>query len=91
VGEISRVADELYFAVRPLRGNLSSRNRCCEDSMWVLPIFGITMQSSQTQGHESIDEMKAALSAVCYQCLYTAERVPHILRDLYTEGFTAFG
>jgi hypothetical protein len=44
-----------------------------------------------TQKAETADAMMAALSAVGYQFPYTAERVQRMLRDLYTEGFTAFG
>jgi hypothetical protein len=42
------------------------------------------------QGAEDIDAVLAALSAVSYYFPYTAERALRMLRDLYTEGFTAF-
>jgi hypothetical protein len=44
-----------------------------------------------TQNAESTDVMMAALSAVSYQFPYAAERTLRMLRDLCTEGFTAFG
>jgi hypothetical protein len=42
------------------------------------------------QGAEGTDAVLAALSAVSYYFPYTSERALRMLRDLYTEGFTAF-
>lgn len=43
------------------------------------------------QGAETADAVMTTLSTVTYHFPYTAERALRMLRDLYTEGFAAFG